>query len=483
MRISKRKNSLLVILIFVVEFFMCFLLLKNGHAWGDDFAQYLEQARSIVLNKKEEFVEANSFIVLNSPVNMATVVYPWGYPFLLSCFYAVFNGNIFYFKIISSILISFSVCLLFIYLNRYFNKYISFVSSLCIGLNYNYICSCNKIESDILFLDLFLLVMILMDRYSSENKMSFVELTILGAAIGYSFLVRSQGIAIIISFVLCNAIRFYKRGFDYKYLYAYIPMIIVLAIDFLYFPKANRSSLYFLEYMDVKTFLYNIKYYLLVLIDFLPFNHMANVLIYCLCFILMIIGIVKAFNNYREHIFIFVSSALLICINLLFPWYQGYRYMIPLIPFMVIFTLFGIEYISNKMCINFSDSKHLITIVLILAFSFTTFKKIYLNIANKRVDSNGAYINDAVEIYDYINSNTDINDIICFFKPRLLYYETGRLTYLPIDNTLTDSCETNYIIESKEINNQISIDEICKKSNNYYELVFENNSFAIYELK
>ena len=79
------------ILILIITALACFLSVKQGHQWGDDFAQYLQQAVALSEGTTDKFVEDNTFIVLNSPVEMATPVYPWGFPLLLSLFVPFFG--------------------------------------------------------------------------------------------------------------------------------------------------------------------------------------------------------------------------------------------------------------------------------------------------------------------------------------------------------------------------------------------------------
>src|SRR4051794_31942315 len=60
------------------------LRLTTGHVWGDDFAGYILQARSLLDGRMREEIEENRFTVAHSDQRMAPVAYPWGTPLLLA---------------------------------------------------------------------------------------------------------------------------------------------------------------------------------------------------------------------------------------------------------------------------------------------------------------------------------------------------------------------------------------------------------------
>ena len=66
--------------------------LTRGHEWGDDFASYIMQAKSILNGKSQEFVEHNAFTIFKSSSQIGPVAYPWGYPLILAPMYAI-KGN------------------------------------------------------------------------------------------------------------------------------------------------------------------------------------------------------------------------------------------------------------------------------------------------------------------------------------------------------------------------------------------------------
>ena len=80
---KKNNRYVFPFLVFIITLIIGLLSIKEGHQWGDDFAQYFAQARAICLGTTAQFVKDNTFVVLASPIEMATPVYPWGFPLLL----------------------------------------------------------------------------------------------------------------------------------------------------------------------------------------------------------------------------------------------------------------------------------------------------------------------------------------------------------------------------------------------------------------
>src|SRR5512141_1455057 len=79
----------LLILIIVLSLVLGLAVLNRGHDWGDDFASYIMQAKSIWTGTTQEFVQHNRFTIEESSIPLGPVAYPWGYPLILVPAYAV----------------------------------------------------------------------------------------------------------------------------------------------------------------------------------------------------------------------------------------------------------------------------------------------------------------------------------------------------------------------------------------------------------
>src|SRR5215212_141462 len=83
----------LVFVIVVISLIIGAGTLRRGHEWGDDFASYILQAKSIVDGTTSEFVEHNSWTIFQSSIQIGPVAYPWGYPLILTPAYIIKGIN------------------------------------------------------------------------------------------------------------------------------------------------------------------------------------------------------------------------------------------------------------------------------------------------------------------------------------------------------------------------------------------------------
>src|SRR5512133_520822 len=80
------QNRLLLIIL-IISLILGASSLTRGQIWGYDFASYIMQANSILTGTMHEFVEHNSFTIIQSSNQIGPVAYPWGYPLILTPVY------------------------------------------------------------------------------------------------------------------------------------------------------------------------------------------------------------------------------------------------------------------------------------------------------------------------------------------------------------------------------------------------------------
>src|SRR5512133_780788 len=86
------QNRLLLIIL-IISLILGASSLTRGQIWGYDFASYIMQANSILTGTMHKFVEHNSFTICQSSNQIGPVAYPWGYPLILTPFYALKGIN------------------------------------------------------------------------------------------------------------------------------------------------------------------------------------------------------------------------------------------------------------------------------------------------------------------------------------------------------------------------------------------------------
>ena len=112
------RTALLSIIIFI-SLVIGAATLRRGHEWGDDFAWYILQARSILEGTTDEFMQQSIFTNWQSTTHVGPLAYPWGYPLILAPVYAVKGISPLALKLPSLFFFAgFLVCLYFLYRDR-----------------------------------------------------------------------------------------------------------------------------------------------------------------------------------------------------------------------------------------------------------------------------------------------------------------------------------------------------------------------------
>ena len=81
-------NRLLFIII-VISLLLGAATFRRGDLWGDDWAWYVLQAKSVLNGTMDEFMETSAFTNNKSTIYVGPLAYPWGYPLILAPAYAL----------------------------------------------------------------------------------------------------------------------------------------------------------------------------------------------------------------------------------------------------------------------------------------------------------------------------------------------------------------------------------------------------------
>src|SRR5512134_2976617 len=84
-----KKTASALLLIIIISLIIGASMLRRGHEWGDDWAWYILQAKSIWEGTTAEFMEVSAFTNYQSTTHLGPLAYPWGYPLILTPVYAI----------------------------------------------------------------------------------------------------------------------------------------------------------------------------------------------------------------------------------------------------------------------------------------------------------------------------------------------------------------------------------------------------------
>jgi hypothetical protein len=479
---SELRNPILIIIL-IVSIVVGSSRLTRGHEWGDDFAAYVMQAKSILNGDMQSFVEHNSVTIYQSSSLIGPVAYPWGYPLILTSVYSVKGVSPLALKLPGFLFfVGFLICFYLLMRNRLTRTESLLIVSL-FAFNPMFLGFLDQILSDIPFLFFSTLALLLMTKY--EEKQSLFQTIILGGVIFFAFFIRTTGIVLLAGFLAYQILCIYRKNKQSKIIMAYSAAVLftfffLWLISSLIFP--NGQSTYFdqLKGFTSQTFTRNISGYV-ALFRFFFGTFTAWIYIYYVLAVFFFVGIWTRRNTDLSFIIFFVIYFGLI---LIWPEWQGQRFIFPLIPFFIYFTFQGMKSVISKLPGNYHRSGRWVFygfwLSIIGIFLFNSSIDAYANLQNNR-SINGPFDEYSMEVYNYIKEKTPPDSVIIFFKPRAMRLMTDH------DTLMSTECERlslgNYIVLSRKAgeNQQIAPEQIntCKLP---LDEVLKNRRFAVYEI-
>lgn len=190
-------------------FLLCRSMQEQGHGWGDDFALYIDQARSLTDGSVADVTSLTRFALDNSAYNsFSAYVYPWVFPILLAPIVAVKGLDYSTLKLVGTL--SFVVALFF--LHRIVRHRAGTVGALAvvlaIGLNNVYIGYTDAVLSDLTFVALVLVTLWWIDRMIRTGALFGAArrpLIVLGLLAAAAFNTRREGSALMLAIAVAQA--------------------------------------------------------------------------------------------------------------------------------------------------------------------------------------------------------------------------------------------------------------------------------------
>lgn len=422
---------------------MSLALLDGGNDWGGDFSEYIAQARSLCEGTVELQVARNSYIIANSPPLTGDNAYPWGTPLLLAPFYALFGKNLFFLKL--------PMCLAFVgavfFLNglfrMHFRAFQAELLTLMVAANPVYACAVNTPLSDIPFLCCAAFALLCLEKlFSSGQKQLRWGI---GAGIGafLACLVRTNGIVfpcvLLAMHGLLLAARTERAG---KLLHAagfggfarpepiahaapYAVFLLLAALERAWLPHGT-AHVACLGLVTPESIRANCRWYFFLAKAFFPDG---GTLLHAVALPLFLYGFLR--HCFRKPVLsLYLGASLGIVV--LWPARQGFRFLFPVMPALLVFAGSGIRDCLAKVRNARATHAALVLEMILLLLSGTHLAmRAARNLDGYYVAHNdyGAYSREARDVYDFVKARTPEDARIVFFKPRVLHLETGRLGF------------------------------------------------------
>ena len=199
-RPSAETIALAALLLVVVV--LARMLHRHGHSWGDDFALYTDQARSLYCGETRSVIEDNRFAVLNSATpTFSPYGYPWVWPILLSPFVAIFG---FAWDTLKWVEVAVFVGVLVTFhrlVRRRTDAITAWGMVAVLGLSPSLLMHTDKLLSEFPHLLATLLALVFLDRFTRRHGgwhlATTGQLVALGLLVVVAFNVRREGLALL----------------------------------------------------------------------------------------------------------------------------------------------------------------------------------------------------------------------------------------------------------------------------------------------
>jgi len=459
--------------------------LTRGHEWGDDFAWYIVQAKSILNGTTDEFMQVSAFTNYQSTQHLGPLAYPWGYPLILTPVYAVKGISPLALKLPALFFYAgFLICFYLLMKDR-----LTLTESLILvtlfAFNPLLLQFLDQILSDIPFLFFSTLSLLLM---TWKNKRGAVHYALIGAAVFFTTILRVTGVLLLGSFLIVEFFRFLRDRNERKIVGEIIRGSFIVCFTFALlwvvnaqlFPSGGES--YLSQYSSlIETAIAFAPTYFNV---FSLFFGTANAWRY-LYYFLLIFFLIGAWERRKNETVFLLFFALWMIVHLTYPWWQGPRYIFPLLPIFIYFMYQGMKVVVSRLPGQYhpTGQKVIYGFWLLLAgiFLVTSSSFAYINMRDNRA-INGPFDPFSREVYSYIKEETPPDSVIIFFKPRVMVMMTEHQTIMSME--CDRMLKGDYLVLSTKAgeNQQIPPEKI-NACNLPLDQVLKNNRFIVYHIQ
>ena len=465
----------------------------NAHDWGDDFAQYLIQARNMLEAKAQT---DNGLVFDTSAGQFAVQAYPVGFPLVLAPVFAFAGYEIRPFLILESLFLIGLGLLLVRYYKRFFSEFASILLVLILVYNPFLLEQKGQILSEFPFTFWLVLLILLHD----QNKTSIKHFLILGLVVCLMISTRIIGV-VALPALLLHYFFLKKNDVDSKLKFRLKSSLIVIAFSILFFlflnsllfpvPLGNFFGFYkgageSHPFMIQEAFLLYLKQLNLLFM----FPESRAMLLNDLLGIFILIGWFRALikqKNFSEWFFLFY-----IVVLLLYPYLNGgYRMLIPIVPLMARYIFETLQALLSLTKIK----QYRIALILFLGmFLYQPFTMLYATVKAGTIIPEGPQTPEAKEMIQFVREKTPENAVIVFLKARAMSFYTQRHTTYRLEllseqanDSMFQRIHVTHLVKcidpnNSELNNS-SFEKYFSVNADRYTEIWRNRVFAVYERK
>ena len=488
-RLNTGKAPIDVLLLVIVALVGAFyaLTLRDGHVWGDDFAQYILHAKNIAEGRSYSYLP----LIINPFNYIGPETYPPLLPLVLAPFYYLFGLDLTVMKLV--LIAVFCAGLIFIGLvfrdrlpdSRRYALIVLFAMNPWLWEMKD------AIQSEYLYILTSMVCLFLMHRHyqQQDGARSLASGLVIGMSIYLAYATREIGIVLLATLLVIEVFRKHSLG---RYFFVAAGVFALLAVtqqsllllgheDIAVAPEVlalERAS--GVERMtNVDLLLTNVQYftrqalkYLEAAKDFWSPHHVLGLLLAAITGVLALAGFMRQLLS-RITVFEIYFTGYCLAL-LLYGGFQGVRYLIPVMPLYLYYVMLGLGVVDMTGVRRLSQS----LLMLIMLCATVVYADSYRGM-NISVIEGGVSTPESTGLLDYVRASIRPDDLIVFAKPRALALLTDRITAIhPVgeDSKLV----FDYLVAIDADMGRVILRPVIEEKQENFTPVYEIGQFTVY---
>lgn len=435
MEFKKHIDKLGLVGLISIVALLSFSLMTAGHYWGGDFSLYIAEAKSLIEGNLYSLIEKNTYSMQQIDWLIGPYAYPLGYPILLAPVVAIFGLNFIVLKLYTLLFLLLSIpCAYYLFKKHFQNSIYAFILALLLSLKLEMISFSNNVLSD--FPSLFFLLFSFWAMPKSKHLSTHIGL---GVLFFFSYIIRDLGLFLLPAFFIFQVQAYFAKELPklnrLAHFAPYLTFVGLFLLNKLLLPSMgeNHTAILF-QGLTIENITWGLSDYSSMLFNTVYEFPMGTYWV-PLASLLFIVGILSSTKK-TAHFLVFALCYFALLV--VWPKRQGLRFVFQLYPFALFFILKGIEYIFLLFQNKWKPSKY-IGIGLISILGCYNIYNFVLNYKQYQINyTNQCYTPELQTFYECVKEKTKEDDIITFFKPRVLRLFTDR-------NSVWVGTETGFI--------------------------------------
>jgi len=417
--LTEDKGKLAVILTLIVVGIFYLSTIRGGHDWGGDFAQYFEHARNIAEGNDYD----HSAYIKNPNRSLAPDVYPPGLPLFISIIYIVDGFNLIAIKVMSCFFFFGSLVLVyFMFRGRMSDYYIAVVIGIT-ALYPRFWEYKDMTFSEFPFIFFAFLTLYLTEKaFDSNYRERWKSILLFGLIALFLILATATRVVggilvpviVVYFFQKIGRLKYFLIGSSIALLFA---AIIVLAFSDLF--EGLLSYLSVIQFSPSRV-LTTAQEYAALFAHFWD-NYSDLIFHKGVSVILLLFALLGFYFSCREKITIYdIFFVFYLGFHLIVSWSLN-RFLLPLYPLYVYYTVLGVNHLIKFKKPQINIALKVVLVILVLQMFISKYKQYDFDYIKPGISTPAA-----VELFEYINQETNDSSVIVFRKPRVISLFTKR---------------------------------------------------------